>query len=108
MDRRTFLRASATTGVAALLAACAAPTPTAGPTTVPAAAPTTAPATGAAKPASTAAKLPTYQPPANAPKPDFPGSPDGIVEPGYVNWPSTTFQSVKQPPGDGSDVSIFL
>ena len=108
MDRRTFLRASATTGVAALLAACAAPTPTAGPTIVPAAAPTTAPATGAAKPAGTAVKLPTYQPPANAPKPDFSGSPDGIVEPGYVNWPSTTFQSVKQPPGDGSDVSIFL
>src|SRR5262249_30814777 len=108
MDRRTFLRASATTGVAALLAACAAPTPTAGPTTVPAAAATTAPATGPAKPTGTAVKPPTYQPPAHAPQPDIPRSPDGIVEPGYVNWPSTTFQSVKQPPGDGSDVSIFL
>jgi len=25
-----------------------------------------------------------------------------------VNWPTTTFQSVKQPTGDGSEVSIFL
>ena len=22
--------------------------------------------------------------------------------PGFVNWPKTTYQSVKQPPGDGS------
>jgi len=28
--------------------------------------------------------------------------------PGYINFPKTTFQSVKQPPGDGSEVTIFL
>ena len=28
--------------------------------------------------------------------------------PGYLNYPKTTFQSVKQAPGDGSEVSIFL
>jgi len=52
--------------------------------------------------------LPTFQPPANMPQPDFPGSADGVVEPGYINYPKTTFQSVKQAPGDGSDVSVFL
>lgn len=105
MDRRTFLRTTATTGVAALLAACAPTTPA---PSAPVA--TTAPATGAAKPAggSRAVQLPVHQPPANAPKPDFAGSADGVVEPGYINWPKATYQSVKQPPGDGSDVSIFL
>src|SRR5262249_51205380 len=52
--------------------------------------------------------LPTYQPPPAAPPADFPGTPDGVVMPGYVNWPKTTFQSVKQQPGDGSEVSIFI
>ena len=28
--------------------------------------------------------------------------------PGYVNYPKNPYQSVKQPPGDGSEVSIFL
>ncbi|MGH2520294.1 MAG: hypothetical protein ACRDF8_10850, partial [Chloroflexota bacterium] len=53
-------------------------------------------------------KLPTFQPPAQAPKPDFPGSSDGVIESGYINMPTTTFQSVKQTAGDGSSVSIFL
>jgi putative aldouronate transport system substrate-binding protein len=103
MDRRTFLRATVFSGAAALLAACAPLTPSA-----PSAA-TSAPAAVASKPGGSAAvKLPIHQPPANAPKPDFPGSADGVVEPGYINWPKTTFQSVKQAPGDGTDVSIFL
>ena len=94
MDRRTFLRVSASTGVVALLAACAPAAPAPGASNA-----TSAPATGAAKPSGSGpVKLPLYQAPANAPKPDFPGSADGAVEPGYVNWPKTTFQSVKQAP----------
>jgi putative aldouronate transport system substrate-binding protein len=103
LSRRRFLRVTAgigaLPGVMALLAACTAPPLPSSPTSAP----------GAAKPAaSKAVTLPVFQPPPNAPQPDFPGSPDGSVEPGYINWPKTTFQSVKQAPGDGSDVSMFL
>jgi putative aldouronate transport system substrate-binding protein len=105
LSRRQFLRVSAGLGLAglgaSLLAACSAAAPSA-----PSA--TTAPAGAAAKAGGAVVALPTYQPPANMPEPDFPGSADGVVEPGYVNWPKTTFQSVKQAPGDGSEVSIFL
>ena len=109
LSRRGFLRASLESGVlagaAALLSACGISTspPAAG---GPAA--TSAPAAAAAKPASGKLQLPIYQPPANAPAADFPGSADGAVMPGYLNYPKTPFQSVKQPPGDGSTVSIFL
>jgi putative aldouronate transport system substrate-binding protein len=110
LNRRGFLRASASSGLlvgaAALLSACGLNT------NVPggggAAAPTAAPAGAAAKPAGAKLQLPTYQPPANAPAPDYPGSADGAVMPGYLNFPKTPFQSVKQAPGDGSEVSIFL
>jgi putative aldouronate transport system substrate-binding protein len=101
LNRRDLLRLSGLGGAAALLAACGAVpgAPTA----------TSAPGSSAAKPGGPkAATLPAYQPPANFPTPDFLGSADGSVEPGFVNWPKTTFQSVKQAPGDGSDVSIFL
>src|SRR5262252_7828700 len=108
LNRRGFLRASVQSGVlvgaAALLSACGLNTSVPGG----GAAPTTAPAGAAAKPASAKLQLPTYQPPANAPAPDYPGSPDGAVMPGYLNFPKTPFQSVKQAPGDGSEVSIFL
>jgi len=99
ISRRGFLRLTAGTGVLLGLAAC-----TAIPSSPSA---TTAPATtgsSAAKPLT----LPTYQPPANMPAPDLPGSADGVVAPGWVNWPKTNFKSVKQAPGDGSEVSIFL
>ncbi len=88
------------TGASALLAAC-----TANPN-APAA--TSAPATGTAAGQNKPIALPSYQPPVGAPAPDYPGSADGVVMPGYANWPKTTFQSVKQTPGDGSEVSIFL
>jgi putative aldouronate transport system substrate-binding protein len=102
MDRRTFLRAALTTAAAALLSACSLPLPGAPNAN-------TGPTSGQAKPsAGKAVQLPTFVPPANAPKPDFPGSADAIVESGYSNWPKSTFQAVKQPPGDGSEVSIFL
>jgi putative aldouronate transport system substrate-binding protein len=90
-----------TAGAGALLGACsvARPTPSA----------TTPPASGSgAHKAQARVKLPTFHRPAQMPQPDFPGSSDNVVEPGYVDWPTTTFQSVKQPPGDGSDVSVFL
>jgi putative aldouronate transport system substrate-binding protein len=122
LTRRGLFRASVQSGLligaAALLSACGLGTnaPAASPTSgsapaagaAPASGATTAPANAAAKPASTKLQLPTYVPPANAPTPDYPGSPDGAVMPGYVNYPKTTYQSVKQPPGDGSEVSIFL
>jgi putative aldouronate transport system substrate-binding protein len=99
ISRRGFLRLSAGTGVLLGLAACTAiPSSQSG---------TSAPATtksSAAKPLT----LPTYQPPANMPTPDLPGSADGVVAPGWVNWPKTNFKSVKQAPGDGSEVSIFI
>lgn len=91
---------SAQSGAVALLAACAggAPNTSGG---------QTAPATG--KPASAKpVTLPAYQPPTNIAPPDYAGSADGVVMPGYVNWPKQTFQSVKQAPGDGSAVSIFI
>lgn len=103
LSRRAVLRLSvhlgAMAGVSALMAACSAS---------PASPTQTAPATGTARPASQQpVALPTYQKPASAP-PDLPGSADGVVEPGYVNWPKSTAQSVKQAPGDGSEISIFL
>jgi len=107
LSRRGFLRASLQTGAfagaAALLSACGLSS------SLPGAAPaaTTAPAAAAAKPAAKL-QLPVYQPPANAPAPDYPGSADGAVMPGYLNYPKTPFQSVKQAPGDGSEVTIFL
>jgi putative aldouronate transport system substrate-binding protein len=90
----------AVAGAAALLAAC-------GGNAISPSTPT-APAIAAKPAGAKTVTLPAFHPPPSAPAPDFAGSPDGVVEPGYVNWPKTTFQSVKQAPGDGSDVSIFL
>jgi putative aldouronate transport system substrate-binding protein len=108
LNRRGFLRTSVQTGAllgaAALLSACG--LNSSAPGGAPAA--STAPAAAAAKPTSAKLQLPTYQPPANAPTPDYPGSTDGAVMPGYLNYPKTPYQSVKQAPGDGSTVSIFL
>ena len=105
LNRRGFLRVIARTGslagASALLAACGVNSPSPNPTSAPAM--VVANSSGG-KPV----QLPTFQAPAGALTPDFPGSADGVVEPGFVNWPTTTFQSVKQPTGDGSEVSIFL
>jgi putative aldouronate transport system substrate-binding protein len=93
------LRVSAVVGASALVSACGLNSNAPNATSAPA----------AAKPASSKPiTLPSYQQPGNAPAPDYPGSADGAVMPGYVNWPKQTFQSVKQAPGDGSEVSIFL
>jgi putative aldouronate transport system substrate-binding protein len=73
-------------------------------TTAPAAAATAAPAQAAAKPASgSKLQLPTYIAP-KVPPADVPGS-DTIPD-GYKNYPKSPTQSVANPPGDGSDVTI--
>jgi putative aldouronate transport system substrate-binding protein len=105
LSRRDFLRR--TLGAGVLVSASALMTACSGSPTAPGA--TTAPAGAASKASGTKpVTLPAYVPPANLPAADFPGSTDGVVAPGFVNWPRTTFQSVKQAPGDGSEVSIFI
>jgi putative aldouronate transport system substrate-binding protein len=114
-------------GTLALLQACASPPPpgsptAAQPTTAPAAQPTAAggataaptSAASGAKPAAVAATpagatkgvtLPTRVPLAGA-KPDLPGSADGLIDPGYVNYPATQFRSVPETPGGGGEVTV--
>jgi putative aldouronate transport system substrate-binding protein len=38
--------------------------------------------------------------------PDLPGSADGLVDPGYVNYPSSPFKAVAETPGSGGDVNV--
>ncbi len=83
-------------------AAAATTAPAAAPTTAPAAAPTTAPATS--KPAAGGhVQLPTYVPPAG-PAPDVAGT--DLIPPGFQTYPKNPTQSVANPPGDGSDVTV--
>src|SRR5690242_8897189 len=92
MDRRAFVKMSASgalLGFAGLAAAC---TPTAPPASAPAA---------STKPAPF--KLPTYVP-AQGPTPDYPGTADG-VDPGYVKFPANLSRSVADAPLKGADVT---
>jgi putative aldouronate transport system substrate-binding protein len=135
LSRRLLLRRGAHLGFAGLavqlLAACgqaspaaptAAPVPTAAPKPATAAAPTSATAVTLATAAATAAapgainaqpkvalgKLPTFIP-VQGPPPDLPGGADGLVSPGWIKYPkSQLFQSVKDPPGTGGDVTITV
>jgi putative aldouronate transport system substrate-binding protein len=97
ISRRGFLHVSATLAWSAvslqLVAAC---TPS-------------APSAPASSSASTGGrvKLPTSVPMANLPKPDLPGTPDGVVVPGYLRYPSSLVKSVAQPPGKGGDVNAL-
>src|ERR1700681_3272563 len=52
-------------------------------------------------------KLPTSMPMANLPKPDLPGTADGLVMPGYLRYPSNLVKSVPQPPGKGGEVNAI-
>ena len=63
----------------------------------------------APKPAGVAlGQLPTFTP-FQAPAPDLPGTPDGLVSPGYVNYPGDKLvQTVKSPPGRGGEVYVTL
>jgi putative aldouronate transport system substrate-binding protein len=126
MNRRTFLRIATRAGLvgsAALVSACTASSPpaatqpaaatqppavkpTAAPTTV-AAAPTQAPAvapTAAVKPAAQGVQLPTYAP-LTAIKPDLPASPDGMVDPAFLNYPANPVKTVQNTPGGGGEIS---
>ncbi|MBV9578923.1 MAG: hypothetical protein JO057_10060, partial [Chloroflexi bacterium] len=99
VPRRAFLRfaSAALLGVASspVLAACttAAPTPSA----------------TAATTAATGGKvqLPTYTPLPNLPAADLPGTPDGLLAPGYLKYPTNLIKSVPQPPGKGGDVNAL-
>src|SRR5262245_38698465 len=134
MNRRTFLRiatGAGLVGTAGLASACtaspppaatqapatqppaAAPAPTAAPTSAPTTAPaapttaTQAPAVAptAVKPAQTGGvPLPTYAPVTGI-KPDLPGSPDGMVDPAFLNYPANPVKTVQDTPGRGGDVS---
>lgn len=61
-------------------------------------------------PSGTAAKkvqLPTYMSLPNVPAADLPGTPDGLVAPGYIRYPTNLVRSVATPPGRGGDVSAM-
>jgi len=72
-------------------------------------------ATAAAKPqpglvpgqigVSKSVSLPTRIPLPGA-KPDLPGSADGLVDPGYINYPATPVKAVAEKPGTGGDVTV--
>jgi putative aldouronate transport system substrate-binding protein len=133
VDRRRFLRLAAAGvtfgGVVALLEACAQGAPNAPATQAPAAAlnptavaaptsaartsatvpaPTTAPAvvaTPTTVTASRGAALPSYLP-QTAIKPDVPGSPDGMIDSAFINYPANPVKTVTQTPGSGGDVTV--
>jgi putative aldouronate transport system substrate-binding protein len=95
--RRAFLRTAAGLVVTAAglpaLAACS----------------VAAPAAPAASSASSGAKvtLPTYVPLPNLPAADLPGTPDGLLAPGYLKYPANLIKSVPQPTGKGGTVDAL-
>src|SRR5215216_4035228 len=101
VSRRAFLRAASGVllGAASMpvLAACASGAPA---------------RSGSSASSSSAAsggkvKLPTYAALPNLPSPDLPGTPDGLLAPGYQRYPSKLVRSVPQPPGKGGDVNAL-
>jgi putative aldouronate transport system substrate-binding protein len=52
-------------------------------------------------------RLPTYVALPNLPPPDLPGTSDGLLAPGYQNYPSNLIRSVPQPPGKGGEVNAL-
>ena len=50
--------------------------------------------------------MPTYVQ-LQGPKPDLPGSADGLVEPAYLSYPKQLFKAVPNAPGKGGDVTIM-
>ena len=51
-------------------------------------------------------RIPAYIPVEGGPRPDLPGRPDG-VDAGYFSFPQTLFKSVKEPPGNGEEVTLM-
>jgi putative aldouronate transport system substrate-binding protein len=69
--------------------------------------PTTSPAAGSGTPASAGkVTIPSYIPVQEGPKPDLPPRADG-VDAGYFTFPTTLFDSVKEAPGKGEDVTLM-
>ena len=50
-------------------------------------------------------KLPAYIALPNLPSADLPGTPDGLLAPGYQRYPANLIRSVAQPPGKGGEVN---
>ena len=95
LRRRAFLRITggALAGVAgvSLLTACTSPLPA-------------SPTAGAT---SGKVTLPTYVALPSLPPPDMPGTPDGLLAPGYVKYPANLISSVPRPPGKGDEVNAL-
>jgi putative aldouronate transport system substrate-binding protein len=103
LSRRGFIRLTSagalagTTGVAALLEACAPPQSPAKP-----AAATPGAASGGSGP------LPTYMPPTGGPKPDFHSSDPRITD-GFINFPKEPIKSWNGgPPGSGGTLNVLM
>ncbi len=110
LSRRQFVTSAGRTlvvgaiGLPALLEACGSASSGTAASAPPSANAAAAASTGPA-PAS-GAKLPTYVPFDNGPKPDLPGNANGL-DSAYFKFPADLLKSVPNPPGDGSPVSAF-
>src|SRR5262245_31451865 len=51
--------------------------------------------------------LPTHADLPNLPAADLPGTPDGLLAPGYQRYPSNPIRSVAQPPGKGGELNAL-
>ena len=66
----------------------------------------TAPTSPGAAASSGKAKVPSYMPIQEGPKPDLPPRADG-VDAGFFTFPQTLFKSVKETPGKGEEVTLL-
>src|SRR5229473_1538946 len=106
LSRRAFVRLAGgglLVSAVALLEACAPTAPAAAAAT--AAKPSQAGLVPGQIGVSKSVTLPTRIPIPGA-KPDLPGSADGLIDPGYVNYPAAPFKAVAEKPGSGGDVNV--
>ncbi|MGH2364463.1 MAG: extracellular solute-binding protein [Chloroflexota bacterium] len=117
ISRRGFVRLSlggavaSAMGLPLLLEACGSAAAPASSPAAPASSAAAASAASGSAPASAAAsggalKLPTYAP-VNGPRPDLPGSTNG-VPPAYLSFPKNLVKSVSAAPGKGGDVTSMF
>jgi len=81
-----------------LLAACTRAAPTS---------PASSASGGGTSAAGGRVKLPTYVALPNLPPAEMPGSPDGLLAPGYERYPAKLITSVPTPPGKGGEVNAL-
>ena len=103
ISRRTLLRVAG--GV--LLGAASIPLAAACAPSAPAASGGSAATGGASASGGGKVKLPTYVALPNLPSADLPGTPDGLLAPGYQRYPTNLIKSVPQPPGKGGEVNAL-